>query len=116
MGCGWLQGEKKGIGGARQRRGIGVKEMLTDTINVICLLSQEVDGSLYFPFVPSTFPALALHGLRVWKKPGKERRWRAVIPKWLWDRGPLCRDFTETKQPKAHDWINGMLILPNFMP
>lgn len=41
------------MGGAQQARGIGVKEMLTDTINVICLLPQEVDGSLYCPFVPS---------------------------------------------------------------
>lgn len=70
MGCGWLQGEKNGMGGARQARGIGVKEMLTDTINVICLLPQEVDGSLYCPFVPSTFSPIALRGLRVWKKPG----------------------------------------------
>ena len=56
------------MGGARQARGIGVKEMLTDTINVICLLPQEVDGSLYYPFVPPTFSAPALCGLRVWKK------------------------------------------------
>lgn len=69
MGCGWLQGEKKGMGGALQARGIGVKEMLTDTINVICLLPQEVGSSLYCPFVPSTFPPPALHGLCVWKNP-----------------------------------------------
>lgn len=61
-------GKKKGMGGARRARGIGVKEMLTDTINVICLLPQEVDGSLYRPFVPPTFSPLALHGLTVWKK------------------------------------------------
>lgn len=48
-------GEEEGIGGARQAWGIGVKEMLTDTINVICLLPQEVDGSLYCAFVPSAF-------------------------------------------------------------
>lgn len=54
------------MGGARQARGIGVKEMLTDTINVICLLPQEVGGSLYCPFVPPTVSPL--HGLRVWKK------------------------------------------------
>lgn len=41
------------MGGALKARGIGVKEMLTDTINVICLLPQEVDSSLYWPFVPS---------------------------------------------------------------
>uniref|UniRef100_A0AAV2JC66 Octapeptide-repeat protein T2 n=1 Tax=Knipowitschia caucasica TaxID=637954 RepID=A0AAV2JC66_KNICA len=41
-GCAWLRGEKTRMGGARQARGIGVKEMLTDTINVICLLPQEV--------------------------------------------------------------------------
>lgn len=60
------------MGGARQARGIGVKEMLTDTINVICLLPQEVDGSLYCPFVPPLpiFLPLALHGLTV------ERKWR----------------------------------------
>lgn len=57
------------MGGARQARGIGVKEMLTDTINVICLLPQEVHGSLYCPFVPPTFSPPALHGLRAWKKP-----------------------------------------------
>lgn len=43
------------MGGSPQAKGIGVKEMLTDTINVICLLPQEVDGSLYGLFVPSTF-------------------------------------------------------------
>ena len=59
------------MGGARQARGIGVKEMLTDTINVICLLPQEVDGSLYCPFVPPTFSALALHGLRRVEEPRK---------------------------------------------
>lgn len=69
VGCGWLQGKKKGMGGSLQAKGIGVKEMLTDTINVICLLPQEVDGSLYGLFVPSTFFALALHGLRMWNKP-----------------------------------------------
>lgn len=62
MGCGWLQGEKKGMGGARQARGIGVKEMLTDTINVICLLPQEVDGSLFCPFVPPRFLLLLSMG------------------------------------------------------
>lgn len=51
-GCAWLRGKKKRMGGARQARGIGVKEMLTDTINVICLLPREVQGSLYCPFVP----------------------------------------------------------------
>jgi len=50
VGCGWLQGEKKGLGGALQARGIGVKEMLTDAINVICLLPQEVGSSPYWPF------------------------------------------------------------------
>lgn len=43
------------MGGARQARGIGVKEMLTDTINVICLPPQEVDSSLRWPFVPPRF-------------------------------------------------------------
>lgn len=62
-------GGKEGDGRCSASKGIGVKEMLTDTINVICLLPQEVDGSLYFPFVPSTFSPLALRGLRVWKKP-----------------------------------------------
>lgn len=62
MGCGRLQGEKKGMGGARQARGIGVKEMLTDTINVICLLPQEVDGSLFCPFVPPRFLLLLSMG------------------------------------------------------
>lgn len=51
-GCEWVavgcRGEKKGMRGARQARGIGVKEMLTDTINVICLLPQEVGGSLQY--------------------------------------------------------------------
>lgn len=55
VGFGWLQGEKKGMEGARKARGIGVKEMLTDTINVICLLPPEVDGSLLCPFVPPCF-------------------------------------------------------------
>lgn len=52
------------MGGAQQARGIGVKEMLTDTINVICLLPQEVVDSLYCPFVPLTFSPPALRGLR----------------------------------------------------
>lgn len=70
----WLAaGGEKGMGGARQARGTGVKEMLTDTINVICLLPQEADGRLYCPFVPSTFSALALHGLREWDK-----KWEAI--------------------------------------
>lgn len=68
-GCGWLQGKKEGMGGAPQAKGIGVKEMLTDTINVICLLPQEVGCSLYWLFVPSTVSALALHGFEVWKNP-----------------------------------------------
>lgn len=55
MGRGWLQGEKKGMGGAQKARGIGVKEMLTDAINVICLLPHEVDGSPFCPFVPPRF-------------------------------------------------------------
>lgn len=50
------------MGGARQARGIGVKEMLTDTINVICLLPQEVDGSLFCPFVPPRFLLLLSMG------------------------------------------------------
>lgn len=70
MGCGWLQkGETKwGMGGAPKARGIGVKEMLTDTINVICLLPHEVDGSLYRSFVPSIFCPSDLHGLRVMQR------------------------------------------------
>ncbi len=56
------------MGGVWQARGIGVKEMLTDTINVICLLPQEVDGSLYCPFVPPTFSPLASHALKVERK------------------------------------------------
>lgn len=47
-----------------QPGGIGVKEMLTDTINVICLLPQEVDGGLYCPFVPSSLSPHALHGFK----------------------------------------------------
>lgn len=49
------------MGGARRVRGLGVKEMLTDTINVICLLPQEVDGSLFCSFCPLTFSPPALH-------------------------------------------------------
>lgn len=72
VGCGWLQGEKKGMGGALKARGIGVKEMLTDTINVICLLPQEEDSRRYCPFVPSTCSPPDLHGSRVWKRSSVE--------------------------------------------
>lgn len=98
-GCGWLLGKKKGMGGALRAKGIGVKEMLTDTINVICLLPQEVDWSLYGLFVPSTFSALAFHGLRVWKKPincmeGKElKNWRITVEMAL-SCSFLSQDFT----------------------
>ena len=82
MGCGWLQGEKKGMGGARQARGIGVKEMLTDTINVICLLPQEVDGSLYCPFVPPhVFSSGSSRVKSVEGTAWKEERRRANIPR-----------------------------------
>lgn len=59
-GCGWLLEKKKGMGGALQAKGMGVKKMLTDTINVICLLPPELDRSLYGLCGPS--PA-ALCGL-----------------------------------------------------
>jgi len=68
VGCGWLQGGKKGIGGTAKAKGIEVKEMLTDTINVICLLPHETDSLLYCPFVPFIFSPPDLHGIRVGKK------------------------------------------------
>lgn len=36
-----------GDGRCSKSKRIGVKEMLTDAVNVICLLPQEVDSSLY---------------------------------------------------------------------
>lgn len=59
-GRGWdvLGGE--GGGGGWGWGGFRVKEMLTDTINVICLLPREADDSRDWPFVPSTFSLLDL--------------------------------------------------------
>lgn len=100
------------MGGARQARGIGVKEMLTDTINVICLLPQEVGGSLYCPFVPSTFSPLALHGLRVWKKPrncmeGEEAEGQDT-------QGDTVPQLSEKGFHITTKMLNWILILPNF--
>lgn len=65
-GCEWVavgcRGKIRGWEVLGEQGGIGVKEMLTDTINVICLLPQEVDGSLFCPFVPPRSPLLLSTG------------------------------------------------------
>lgn len=69
LGCGWLRGgDDTGDGRCSKSKRIGVKEMLTDAVNVIYLLPQEVDSSLYCSFVPSTFSSPNIHGLRAWRK------------------------------------------------
>lgn len=86
-GCEWVAvgcwGEEVGEGGAPKARGIGVKEMLTDTINVICLLPHEVDSRLHCTFVPSIFSPPDPYGLRARKtlRNCMEKGRRAKIPK-----------------------------------
>lgn len=48
-------GGKERDGRCSARKGTGVKEMLTDTINVICRLPQEVGGGLLLS--PRSFPS-----------------------------------------------------------
>lgn len=66
----WLaaRGDDTGDGRCSKSKRIGVKEMLTDAVNVICLLPQEVGSSLYCSFVPSTFSSPNIRGLRAWRK------------------------------------------------
>lgn len=53
LSCEWVVvgceggGNDTGDGRCSKSKRIGVKEMLTDAVNVICLLPQEVDSSLY---------------------------------------------------------------------
>lgn len=68
MGFRLAAGGKEGVGKCSASEGTRVKEMLTDTINVICLLPQEVDGSLFCSFCTLTFSPPALHALTVREK------------------------------------------------